>query len=224
MTRTHRILVVDDVAQNRLLLGGIIKSIGYELETASHGLEVLAKLPGVDLVLLDVMMPGVDGFEVVRRIRDHPTFHDLPVIMVTALDSREDRVRSLEAGASDFIAKPVDRSQLRVRIDLQLQLKDAQDEIRSCRGELEALAAGGLSHRERWDGTGVPHGLAGDQIPLGGRVGALVEAFAALTASQPGQPAVSSREALDVMRKSRGSQFDPQLFDLFAAFCGKLGH
>jgi len=223
MSRTHRILVVDDVAQNRLLLGGIVKSIGYEVETASHGLEVLAKLPEIDLVLLDVMMPGVDGFEVVRRIRAHPVFRDLPVIMVTALDSREDRVQSLEAGASDFIAKPVDRSQLRVRIGLQLQLKDAQDEIRRCRAELAALASGDLCHREKWDGTGSPHGLAGDQIPLGGRIGALVEAFVALTASQPGQPEVTSREALDVMRKNRGSQFDPQLFDLFAAFCGKTG-
>ena len=142
MSRQHRILVVDDVAQNRLLLGGMVKSIGYEVDTASHGLEVLAKLAdGIDLVLLDVMMPGLDGFEVVRRIRSNATFHDLPVIMVTALDSREDRVRSVEAGASDFIAKPVDRSELRVRIDLQLQLKDARDEIRRCRAEIAALSA-----------------------------------------------------------------------------------
>ncbi len=142
MSRPHRILVVDDVAQNRLLLGGMVKSIGYEVETASHGLEVLAKLSdGIDLVLLDVMMPGVDGFEVLRRIRAHATFHDLPVIMVTALDSREDRVRSVEAGASDFIAKPVDRSELRIRISLQLRLKDAQDEIRRCHAEIAELSA-----------------------------------------------------------------------------------
>jgi len=142
MSRPHRILVVDDVAQNRLLLGGMVKSIGYEVETASHGLEVLAKLADdIDLVLLDVMMPGVDGFEVLRRIRANATFHDLPVIMVTALDSREDRVRSVETGASDFIAKPVDRSELRIRISLQLRLKDAQDEIRRCHAEIAELSA-----------------------------------------------------------------------------------
>jgi response regulator RpfG family c-di-GMP phosphodiesterase len=220
MSRPHRILVVDDVAQNRLLLGGMVKSIGYEVETASHGLEVLAKLSdGIDLVLLDVMMPGVDGFEVLRRIRAHATFHDLPVIMVTALDSREDRVRSVEAGASDFIAKPVDRSELRIRISLQIRMKDAQDEIRRCHGELAALVPLGL--QEKWDGTGSPQGLAGDQIPLAGRVGALVAAFVALTSGQPGEPAVTAREALSILRKKRGTHFDPQLFDLFAAVCGK---
>jgi len=218
VSRLHRILVVDDVAQNRLLLGGMVKSIGYEVETASHGLEVLAKLSdGIDLILLDVMMPGVDGFEVVRRIRSHATFHDLPVIMVTALDSREDRVHSVEVGANDFIAKPVDRSELRVRISLQLRLKDAQEEIRRCQSEIAALVPLGLN--ERWDGTGAPQGLAGDQIPVAGRVGALVAAFVALTS---GQPAVTVREALSILRKDRGTHFDPQLFDLFAAVCGKI--
>jgi len=141
MSRPHRILVVDDVELNRLLLGGMVRSIGYEVETAGNGLEVLAKLPGggIDLVLLDVMMPGIDGFEVVRRIRAVATFHDLPVIMVTALDSREDRAQSVAAGASDFIAKPVDRSELQVRLALHLRLKDAQDDLRRCRAELAAL-------------------------------------------------------------------------------------
>ena len=140
MSRSHRVLVVDDVELNRLLLGGMVRSIGYEVETAGNGLEVLAKLPGgIDLVLLDVMMPGIDGFEVTRRIRADATFQDLPVIMVTALDSREDRARSVAAGASDFIAKPVDRSELQVRLALHLRLKDAQDDLRRCRAELAAL-------------------------------------------------------------------------------------
>jgi CheY-like chemotaxis protein len=141
LSRPHRILVVDDVELNRLLLGGMVRSIGYEVETAGQGLEVLARLPGggIDLVLLDVMMPGIDGFEVVRRIRADATFKDLPVIMVTALDSREDHARSVAAGASDYIAKPVDRSELQVRLALHLKLKDAQDDLRRCRGELAAL-------------------------------------------------------------------------------------
>jgi CheY-like chemotaxis protein len=142
MSRKHCILIVDDVELNRLLLGGMVKSIGYDVETAGNGLEVLAKLPGgIDLVLLDVMMPGIDGFEVVRRIRADAAFCELPVIMVTALDSREDRARSVAAGASDFIAKPVERSELQVRLALHLKLKDAQDELRRCRRELEERTA-----------------------------------------------------------------------------------
>jgi CheY-like chemotaxis protein len=142
MNRPHRVLVVDDVELNRLLLGGIVRSIGYEVETAGNGLEVLAKLHGgIDIVLLDVMMPGIDGFEVVRRIRADATFQDLPVIMVTALDSREDRAQSVAAGASDFIAKPVDRSELQVRLALHLKLKDAKDDLRRCQRELAAAMA-----------------------------------------------------------------------------------
>jgi cyclic di-GMP phosphodiesterase len=140
--KPHRILVVDDLEQNRALLAGIAQSLGFEVETAGDGLEALGKLPlGIDLVLLDVMMPGIDGFEVVRRIRDHPGYRDLPVIMVTALDSREDRMRSVEAGANDYIAKPVDKVELKVRVGLQLRLKDAQDQLKRYSAELEATVA-----------------------------------------------------------------------------------
>jgi putative two-component system response regulator len=343
MSQPRHILVVDDLAPNRQLLCGLIETLGYAPEPAASGLEALSKLPlEIDLVLLDVMMPEMDGFEVLRRIRAHALFRDLPVIMVTALDSREDRVRSVAVGASDFIAKPVDKTELKIRIASQLRLKDAQEEIKRQNLELEAkvdertlvlrealaetvraqkqtyeaqldciqrlvlaaefkdrdtaahinrigayiavlagalrlppgeieilkhasplhdvgkigipdaillkkgplsveerivmcthttigaeilagspsevLRAGeviALSHHERWDGTGYPQGLAGEAIPLWGRLCAIVDVFDALTSNRPYREASSGEEALEMMRESRGTSFEPRLFDLF---------
>ncbi len=142
MSDARRILVVDDVEQNVALLGGLVRSLGYEVETARDGLEALAKMAlGIDLVLLDVMMPGLDGYEVARRVRADPGTRDLPIILVTVLDSREDRVRAIQAGASDFIAKPVDKSELLVRIASQLKLKEAQDALKRSQAELEERVA-----------------------------------------------------------------------------------
>lgn len=142
MAEPKRILVVDDVEQNRTLLGGLVRSLGYEVETARDGLEALAKLAlAVDLVLLDVMMPGLDGYEVTRRVRADPRTQDLPIILVTVLEGREDRIKAIQAGASDFIAKPVDKSELLVRIASQLKLKDAQDGLKRSQAELEDRVA-----------------------------------------------------------------------------------
>jgi putative two-component system response regulator len=343
MNEARRILVVDDVEQNLALLGGLVRSLGYEVETARDGLEALAKLAlGVDLVLLDVMMPGLDGYEVARRVRADARTADLPIILVTVLDSREDRVKAIQAGASDFIAKPVDKTELLVRISSQLRLKEAQDALkrsqagleeqvarrteelrRTCEvaadanrrtyfahidtirrlvlaaelkdpetarhimrisrysavlakalhmspGETEVLAhavtmhdvgkigipdailfkrgaldeeekkvmeshtlIGGriladspselmqqgqvvaLSHHERWDGTGYPRRLRGDQIPLAGRICAVVDVFDAMTTTRPYRPAFSPDVALETMRRGRGAHFDPMLLDLF---------
>jgi putative two-component system response regulator len=343
MTEAARVLVVDDVEQNLALLGSLVRSLGYEVETARDGLEALAKLAlGVDLVLLDVMMPGIDGYEVTRRVRADARTGDLPIILVTALDRREERVRAVQAGASDFIAKPVDKSELSVRISSQLRLKQAQDALKRSQAELEervarrtselrrsceeaadanrrtyaahvdtirrlVLAAElkdpetarhilrlsrystvvaralqmspgetellghavtmhdvgkigipdailfkrgpldgeerkvmeshtligsriladspselmqhghvvALTHHERWDGTGYPRRLAGEEIPLSGRICAVVDVFDAMTTTRPYRAALPPEEALAFMRQGRGLHFDPRLLDLF---------
>ena len=139
MSQPKRILVVDDEEQNRDLLEAMLESLGYESELADGGSDALAKLnAGTDLVLLDIMMPRMDGFEVVRRIREHTEFGDIPVIMVTVLEGKMDRLKAVEAGANDFIAKPVDKLELRVRVASLLRMKEAQDAIKSHRAELEA--------------------------------------------------------------------------------------
>ncbi len=131
MERPKRFLIVDDEALNQELLEAMVERLGHESETAANGREALDRLrPETDLVLLDVMMPDMDGYEVARRIRDNARHGDVPIVMVTALSDKADRLRAVEAGANDFIAKPVDRTELRIRTASLLKLKAAQDEVK----------------------------------------------------------------------------------------------
>src|ERR1700760_655720 len=105
---TARILVVDDVAANIKLLEARLSAEYFDVTTASNGAEALAICARAecDIVLLDVMMPDMDGFEVCRRLKSNPVTHYIPVVMITALDQSSDRVRGLDAGADDFLTKP----------------------------------------------------------------------------------------------------------------------
>jgi putative two-component system response regulator len=338
-----RILIVDDVELTRNVLQEVLQDLGHDTETASDGYEALAKLKlGFDLVLLDIGLPGMDGFEVARRMRADPEAGEIPIIMVTALNSQQDRVRAIEAGANDFISKPVDVTELRVRSTSLLEIKAARDAVRRqqerledlvaqrteslrraletlveaqraayhaqletihrlalaaeiydpttaehilrvsayCRilarrlnlspgevevitqastlhdvgkvgvpgeilrkdGELtrdewvlmkqhtligarilsdspsELLRAGeviALAHHEKWDGSGYPHGLAAEEIPLSGRICAVADVFDALTSKRPYKEAFSNRKARRMLLEGRGTHFDPRLVDLF---------
>ncbi|MEW6350660.1 MAG: HD domain-containing phosphohydrolase [Thermodesulfobacteriota bacterium] len=343
MQQPRRILVVDDEEPNRELLEALLASLGYRTQMARDGAEALAKLDrGVDLVLLDVMMPDVDGFEVMRRIRAHEQYGDVPVVMVTALTSREDRLRAVVAGANDFVTKPIDRVELQVRVASLLRMKDAQDQVKRHKDELEvlvqnrtaalrkalskmaearrrtheahldtiyrlaiaaeckdgdtgahilrvrrftALLAGELqlpeeevemvshaaamhdvgkigipdsilrkpgsldpeewhvmkrhttiggqilsgsssellrmgeiiavSHHEKWDGSGYPHGLKGDRIPLWGRMCAVADVFDALVSDRVYRKRLTNEEAFQILRQNRGTHLDPELVGLF---------
>jgi putative two-component system response regulator len=340
-----RLLIVDDEPFNRDLLEGLSELLGYDSATASGGMEALTRLgPDIDLVLLDGMMPAMDGFEVARRMREHPTCGDIPIVMVTALSSKEDRLRAVEAGANDFITKPVDRTELRVRIASLLKMKAAQDALKRHGEELEAtvvertadlrcalrdvvveqekthrahldtiqrlalaaeyrdghtaahlhrvahycvvlaralrlspaqvetihvaspmhdvgklgipdaillkpgpltdveravmqeharigarilgdsesalLQAGeviALSHHEKWDGSGYPNGLAGEAIPIEGRICAVADVFDALTSRRPYKEAFPNPQAYKMMQTGRGTHFDAHILDLFFA-------
>jgi len=124
------ILVVDDLPQNVRLLEAVLAPRGYELAVASSGPEALARLAdgGIDLVLLDVVMPGMDGYEVCRAIRADPATAYLPVVMITASGEQE-KQRALEAGADDFVAKPFDHAELLARVRSLLRIKRYHDEI-----------------------------------------------------------------------------------------------
>ena len=142
MNEPRRILIVDDNEHNRELLESIIESFGHESEMAVDGAEALAKVKvDIDLVLLDVQMPGMDGFEVARRIREDPDVSDIPIIMVTAHTSRQDRLHAVEAGANDFITKPIDKTEVRVRTASLLKMKEAQDGMKEYQAELERKVA-----------------------------------------------------------------------------------
>ena len=135
-----RILVIDDDDGIRRITQMLVEGLGHQVEPARDGIEGLAKLRlGVDLILLDVVMPGLDGFDVCRRIRQDPFGKDVPVIMVTSLATREHRLQAVEAGANDFIAKPVDDTELRIRSASLLKMKAAQDELKTYQSHLEDM-------------------------------------------------------------------------------------
>jgi two-component system cell cycle response regulator len=129
---TARVLVVDDVAANVKLLEARLSAEYFDVVTAMSGKDALAicERAECDLVLLDVMMPDLDGFEVCRRLKSNPATHHIPVVMVTALDQPSDKVRGLEAGADDFLTKPISELALLARVRSLARLKMVTDELR----------------------------------------------------------------------------------------------
>jgi len=155
------ILLVDDDPTAHATIEALLAKDDAALIRALGADEAFAHLSrtSVDLILCDVMMPGVDGFEVCRRIKAHPTWRSIPVILVTALDADDDLVRGLEAGADEFVSKPVNRVVLRARVRAMLRIREQYTEIMQrsspdletlLKERRESLAkGGGLSPRER---------------------------------------------------------------------------
>ncbi len=147
---TARILIVDDVPANTRLLEAKLSAEYYQATSAKDGFEALrlAKSWQPDLILLDVMMPGMDGYECCRRLKDDPETLHIPVVMVTALGEASERVRGLEVGADDFLTKPVEYETLMARVRSLVRLKRLLDEWRA-RGETaRALGLAGEANRE----------------------------------------------------------------------------
>lgn len=130
---TARVLIVDDIPTNIRLLEVRLMAEYYEVASALSGPEALSLCESteIDIVLLDVMMPDMDGFEVCRRLKANPRTQHIPVVMITALDQPSDRVKGLEAGADDFLTKPVDDMQLLARVKSLVRLKALTDELRA---------------------------------------------------------------------------------------------
>jgi putative two-component system response regulator len=316
------ILVVDDVPENISTLAGMLRD-NYRVLFATSGADALeiVRQQQFDLILLDVMMPGMDGYEVCRRLKADIVTREIPVIFVTALTEVQDETRGLELGAVDFLHKPCHAAIVRLRVQLHIERHSRSyslerlvqertrelDETRieivrrlgraaeyrdnetgmhvirmSKSSRLLARAAGvserqanlllnaapmhdigkigipdrvlikpgpldpeewalmkthpligaeiigdhpsellqmarivALTHHEKWDGTGYPHGLAGDEIPLEGRIVTIADVFDALTSERPYKHAWSTAEAVEFMRAQSGSIFDPDLLNLF---------
>jgi putative two-component system response regulator len=137
-----RILVVDDEAEIRSVMKTLLEFKGYDVLTVPNGRESLEKLKTVkvDIVLLDAMMPEMDGFEVCRRIKSDEQFRGIPVVIITALTSKPDRIKGIEAGADDFLSKPYNRIELLTRVRSLLKLKRHTDELENAETVLFTLA------------------------------------------------------------------------------------
>jgi putative two-component system response regulator len=320
---TSTILIVDDERIGRETLEAILEGSDYHLEMAENGPQALEKARALlpDAILLDVMMPGMTGFEVCVEIRKDIQVAEIPIIIVTALDDRDSLIRGLEAGADDFITKPFDRFELRARLlgitrlnryrklrdertNLELaheqllasyddtiegwsramDLRDKETEGHTQRvtkmtitlaramgftdDEIVHVRRGALlhdmgklgipdeillkpgkltdeewvimrqhpkyarelldqiqylqpaldipyCHHEKWDGSGYPNGLKGEEIPLAARLFSVVDVWDALTSDRPYRPAWSSEKALAYLREQSGQHFDPRVVDMF---------
>lgn len=317
------ILVVDDTPENIEVLAGIL-SRDYKVKFATSGEKALTQMRSTappDLVLLDVMMPGMNGFEVCRQLKADPRTRRIPVIFVTALGEVANEAEGLALGAVDYITKPVSAPIVRARVQTHLALYDQNrelmrqvqvqtEEINATRLEiirrlgraaeykdnetglhvirmshysrLIGEAAGlpseecetllqaapmhdvgkigipdaillkpgpldddewrlmkrhpqmgaeiigdstsplmgmareiALTHHEKWNGSGYPHGLKGEEIPLSGRIVALADVFDALTTARPYKKAWTVEAAIDLIMRERSSHFDPALVDVF---------
>ena len=305
-----RLLLVDDEPANLHVLREILQA-DYRLQFARNGrraLELVA-VERPDLILLDVMMPGLTGFEVCERLQTDPVTASIPVIFVTALGDSVDETRGFDAGGVDYLTKPVSPSVVRARIRNHLRLVRVEElratrlAIVQCLGvaaeykddetgqhvirmshyaRLLALAAGlgeaaaddilnaapmhdvgkigipdailrkpgkldpdewkvmashveigariigehasgllamarriALGHHEKWDGSGYPNALAGEEIPLEARIVAIADVFDALTSERPYKRAWPVEEAVTFIRDQAGRHFDPHLVELF---------
>lgn len=319
----HTILIVDDEPINIKILADLLQK-DFKIRTAYSGtnaLEILSKPPKPDLILLDIMMPDMDGFEVCRRIKDHETSQDIPVIFVTASNEDKDEIRGLELGAADFIRKPIKPHIVMARVKAYLalydheryldrtvhektkllhatqikvaqrlgrageykdnetayhikrmsnyarllgisigmsedkadilmsaaalhdigkvgipdsillkpgKLDDHEFETMKSHCEIGAEIIGdddsdlfqmaktiALTHHEKWDGSGYPKGLAGENIPIVGRIAALADVYDALTSERPYKKAFSADDAVKILESAAGTHFDPEMVLLF---------
>jgi putative two-component system response regulator len=343
-TQKQTILVVDDTPDNLTLMTGLLKD-DYRTKVANNGeraIAVASTLPLPDLILLDIMMPGIDGYEVCRRLKAEPRTHDIPVIFLTAKTEVEDEQKGFDVGCVDYITKPISPPIVMARVKTHLLLKSAKDFLKDQNAFLESevekrtrevqsvqdvtiMAMGSLAetrdnetgnhirrtqhymralakklqgngkfarhlddatvemlfksaplhdigkvgipdrvllkpgkltpeefeimkthtilgrdailaaeraldtpssflryareiahyHQEKWDGTGYPEGLKGEQIPVSARLMAIADVYDALISRRVYKPAMTHEQAVQIIREGRGKHFDPDMTDAF---------
>jgi two-component system cell cycle response regulator len=196
-----RILVVDDIEANVRLLEAKLTAEYYDVSAAYDGPTALAMAGEVnpDIILLDVMMPGMDGFEVCRRLKNDPITRHMPVVMLTALDGRSDRVEGLRAGADEFLTKPIDDVMLLSRVRSLTRLKSVIDELRQreASGRRMGVIAGAA---ERMGGTGGRIVVLDDNERAAGRIAReLTEDHRPIVETDPEKALLAARGPVDLM-------------------------
>lgn len=137
------VLIVDDVTKNLQLMGTILRNKGYDIALATSGMDALETLKDTqpDLILLDIMMPEMDGFEVCNKLKQNERFRDIPVIFLTGKSATDDIVKGLKAGAADYVTKPFNTAELLLRVKTQIALKKSKDQLLEKNRELQQLNA-----------------------------------------------------------------------------------
>jgi DNA-binding response OmpR family regulator len=153
MRQRATILCVDDEPRNLSLLEAVLTPRGYRAVLVQDGETALIKLHSepIDLVLLDVMMPGMDGFEVCRRIKEDDALRAIPVVMITAYAAKENRIRGIEVGAEEFLAKPFDRAEVLARVAMLLKVKGLNDQLTTAYQQINSLISYGQQLTTRFD-------------------------------------------------------------------------
>jgi two-component system cell cycle response regulator len=205
---TARVLVVDDVQSNLKLLQVRLSIEYFEVLTATNGPDAIAicEQGGCDIVLLDVKMPSMDGFEVCRRLRATPETAHLPIVLLTALDRPADRVRGLEAGADDFLTKPVDEIALIARVRSLVRLKFSIDELRSRAAHSAEAGMMGPAEALKLDASERGRILLVDASRSSSEriIGALSPHHDVILTVNPGEALAMAREKVDLMIVSLG--------------------
>ena len=148
---TARILVVDDQRANVEMMAGVLKARGYAVYTAHNGQQAIDQVREIlpDLVVSDILMPGIDGYDLCRRLRGAPESALLPIVLVTSLDAQGERIKGLEAGADDFLSKPVNWEELFARVRSLLRVKALQDELKDLNAKLAERVSDQVRQLER---------------------------------------------------------------------------
>ena len=143
MTHKNKILIVDDEPMNVALLEAMLPVEKYDILRAYNGLEAVEKASNFfpDIILLDIMMPKMNGYQVTRKLKNDQLTHHIPIVLVTALNGVKDKVKGLEVGADDFLSKPLDRTELTARVNSLLKVKAYHDHLLNYQKELEVEVA-----------------------------------------------------------------------------------
>jgi len=210
-----RILVVDDVLPNVKLLEAKLSAEYYQVFVARNGPEALERVAAddPDLVLLDVMMPGMDGYEVCRRLKADPNTAHIPVVMVTALSEANDRVRGLEAGADDFLTKPVNDVALFARVRSLVRLKMTMDELRHRNATSSSFGVTSDAESEATDAVGAKVLVVEDRAVSAERVSETLRPECEVTVLDSGDAALAA---------ARGGDWDLILISLALKSCDPL--
>jgi putative two-component system response regulator len=333
------ILVVDDDPGVQKMMRRILVRSAYTVRIADGGQDafdkIAARIP--DLIILDLSMPGIDGFEVAAHLKGKPETCDIPILLITGLDTSKNHVKALDLGANDFLSKTADQKEILARVRSHLKIKQLNDKLKAYQESLEEIVAlrtgqlkdasleviwrltaaseyrdnetgaqikrmshysaaiakkmglakkttetilygapmhdigkigipdrillkpdkldaveweimkkhtimGGnilkgskigfvrmgamiaLTHHEKWDGSGYPHGLKGNQIPLAGRIVALADVFDALTSERPYKKAFPIEKAHQIIARGSGQHFDPDVVAAFFAIQDEILH